>query len=247
MEGELAGRVATLMWRLRRVTTFEVAAAVHPPGPGPAPPPRFGDTDPKDLTHARRAVADIEGTLAVARRRQALVPALAAAGDADRVSPDDAVFLLTEAADAVQSARPFPPPTFDETGVRPPCDGPDGIDGTDPDFLTGLGVPAEFADEPAGWDGWTAGRVRAGFETLGAVTGWTAADLYRELLTADFPWLEGRLTAARAAADQAAAGGPTAIPSDAALAVLLRYEPHLSKQLSRTLDQLEKVRALRRR
>jgi hypothetical protein len=40
--------------------------------------------------------------------------------------------------------------------------------------------------------------------------------------------------------------GRTALPPDAVLDPLLRYEPHLSRELGRALDQLEKARALRR-
>jgi hypothetical protein len=221
-----------------------------PPDPDPArpaPPARVGFHDPHDLKVARQRLADADLALADARRLHNLVPALAAAADDARVGPDDAVFLLRQAAETVEVSRPFVVPDFDAVATLPP-ETFDGIDGTDPAFLAGLGVPAEFAAEPARWDGWTAGLVRAGYVKLAATAEWTTGRLFRQLTGGDIDWLEKRVSAARAEVAQlmAVTRGPTAIPPGAALEAILRYEPHVSRQLSRTLEQLEKVRALRR-
>ena len=41
--------------------------------------------------------------------------------------------------------------------------------------------------------------------------------------------------------------GQRAVPAEAALAAVLRYEPHLSRELACARDQLERARALRKR
>jgi len=109
------------------------------------------------------------------------------------------------------------------------------------------GVPVEWHDDPAGWDGWTAGGVWTGLELLAADTGGSVNQLLREMTVADYAWLEGRVAEARAAVEprEVAARGPTAIPPDAALSVILRYEPHISRQLTQAMDQFERMRRLR--
>ena len=71
--------------------------------------------------------------------------------------------------------------------------------------------------------------------------------LLRELAAADFVALERAVAEARAAVAplEMLARGQTAIPPDAALNAILRYESHLGRQLSQALDQFERMRALR--
>ena len=108
-------------------------------------------------------------------------------------------------------------------------------------------MPIAWHDGPAGWDGWTAGGVRAGLELLAADTGGSVNQLLREMTVADFALLERRVAEARAAVEprEVAARGPTAIPPDAALSIILRYEPHISRQLTQAMDQFERTRRLR--
>ena len=240
-EAELVHSIASPIWRRRRILRLEVAAAVAPPAADPAHPARLGWSDPTLLTSARERLADAEAVLADTRRLHALVPVLVADADDERVNPDDAVYLLTAAADAVQASRPFTLPAFDAIPDLP-ADAFDAINGTAPDVLASLGVPGEFVQEPAGWDGWTAGLVWVGCAKLAGMADWTTGRLFRELLAGDVGELERRAAAARAAVAQ----GATAVPPPAALEAILRYEPHLSRQLSAALAQLEQVRALRR-
>ena len=224
-EAELVHSIASPIWRRRRILRLEVAAAVAPPAADPAHPARLGWSDPTLLTSARERLADAEAVLADTRRLHALVPALVTDADDERVSPDDAVYLLTAAAETVQASRPFTLPASD------------AINGTAPDFLASLGVPAEFVQEPAGWDGWSAGLVRTGCAKLAGMADWTTGRLFRELLAGDVGKLAERAAAARAAVEQmtAVAQGATAVPPPAALEAILRYEPHLSRQLSAAL------------
>ena len=63
------------------------------------------------------------------------------------------------------------------------------------------GVPVAWHDDPAGWDGWTAGGVRAGLELLAGGAGGSANQLLREMTVADFALLERRVAEARAAVE----------------------------------------------
>jgi hypothetical protein len=281
LEAEVANRVATLAWRLRRVTAFEVAAAVGPPDPLPDTPPRLGWVDTRDVKFHPSDLASIERTLADARRRLALHARMAGEDAAGRLAAADALFLLDTAARSVEWSRPFPEvtfpdidsgPTADDPSDKPPADtapetaddttpetaddtapetaddAPDVMASRDPTFLTAIGVPAAFHAAPERWFDWTVGVVRAGFARLAVGGVLTPEQLIGELAEADLPWLEARVAERKAKGDHltAAAQGPTAIPPDAALEAILRYEPHLGKQLSQALDQLERVRALRR-
>lgn len=112
-------------------------------------------------------------------------------------------------------------------------------DGRDPDLRAGLGVPAEFHDEPSHRAGWTVGLVRKAFPVLAKVADWSVERLMRELSKADIAWLERRVLEARTQVVQLAAVtmGDKVIPPGVTLEAILRYEPHLSRQLSQVLDK----------
>lgn len=247
METELVNFIAAIQWRRRRVNSFEVAAAVATPDADPAQPPRLGWIDTSELKVLRRELEDREAVLRDARRRAPLVLALATGGDGDRMQPDDATFLLDQAADVVQVHLPVPTTTFDADGNLQLSGAWPEVDGHDPELLAGVGVPAEFHDAPPKWDGWTVDLVRKAFAALSTVAYWSVEQIMRELSKADIARLEKRVLKARVEQLAAAATGDKAIPPDAALEPILRYEPHLSRQLSQALDQLQQVWALRRR
>ena len=264
VEAEVVARIASLQWRLRRAMLCEVAAAAHPPAADPDAPPRFGSIDPADLQNLRRALADTERELARGRRLRTRLAGLSVAADGDRMSGDDALALL-DAADLAVPPRPdvwvAPPPTGeaetpdeeDRPGVfiRPPPvntligDPPPGLN--DGEFRAAVGLPDEWLDRAGEWDGWTAGAVRRGVGRLAAWAGWTVDRLLAEMGDIDVFALERAAVDMRAKIEPLAAAdlGRRAVPPEAALAAVLRYEPHLSRELGRAMDMLERARALR--
>ena len=104
LEAELAARIASLQWRLRRVPLCEVAAATHPPAADPDAPPRFGFADRTELPKLRKDLAFTELMLVRWRRLRVLLAGLSAAADGDRMTGGDAPNLLEGAGLAV------PPP-----------------------------------------------------------------------------------------------------------------------------------------
>ncbi len=263
-EGELVARIASLQWRLRRAMLCEVAAAAHPPAADPDAPSRFGPDDPAELSKHRRDLADTEREQARGRRLRTLLAGLSATADGDRLTADDALALL-DAADLAVPLRtdewvPQPPTGEAETpdeedrpGIfnRPPpvntlkCDLPPGLD--DGAFRAAVGLPDEWLDRAGEWDGWTAGAVRRGVGRLAAWAGWTVDRLLAEMGDIDVFALERAAVEMRAKMEPRAAAdlGRRAVPPEAALAAVLRYEPHLSRELGRAMDMLERARAMR--
>lgn len=267
LEAELVDRLAALQWRLRRVLAVEVAAATDASLCPWNQPARVSHPGMPCLKACRERLQDEETMLADTRRRAALVAALAHAADGDRVSPRDATAVLSEASARVPDPH-RPPLAVDDPADLVAADAPDGreepVAVDDPEWadataldaeyaawdrlLVAAGVPESCLAEPARWDGWTAGAVRAGLAAVAARAGVTVSQVLGTLGGADFAFLERRVADARAvlAPLEAVERGRTAIPPEAALAAVLRYEPHLSKQVTQVLDQLARLRALRR-
>lgn len=244
-ETELAERVASLSWRLRRVAAFEVAAATAPPPPpdpfrsylsfsAPAPEPTPAEVSAR-LTEA-------EGELADATRAAGLLARLSAG---ETFAGDDALFLLWRAVDVLPA-----PDAEDEDDTPSPVAGPD-VEADD--FLTALGVPEPLLDAAERWDGWTAEVVRAGLARVAESAGWTLARLLT-LADADAAdaIADGTATVDRLRAElaevkdaQAARVRRKAVPDEATLSAVMRYEPYLSKQLAEALDLLRRVQGER--
>jgi hypothetical protein len=252
LETELAERVALLTWRLRRVVRYETAVTTADMEAAVAQ--LRGENDEQNLLYfAHPGHRSNAPTYASVRKEL----------DAARTGAES----FGEFRDQLTRLRGLAaerPVTGDEA-----CDllrevggyAPDGneryIDTDDDEFLAGIGVPADRRADPAGWDGWTAGVVRAGVAAVAAASGLGASDLIdRAVAGADrfarenlrkVPRLEALLEhkAEQIAGPEQAARGKALLPPSDVLDKLTRYESHLNKQLTQTLHTLERLRAIR--
>ena len=247
LETEVAGRVAALSWRLRRVVAFEVAAATTPP-----PPPMdahtmsdlFGPIGPKPRTLevVARALANAEAYLDVLRRLAGL---LARLRDGGPFSGAEAMFLLRE------SAKALPDTEDEENGYAMPDVEGDG-------FQTAVGVPESSLQDPEGWGGWDAAAVHVGLKLLADSAGWTPERLVTGAARhaaeggdegeTRIATLRPELAALELGAAQAEVRGRQfrAVPAEHILNAVTRYEPYLARQLSDAIDLLERVQSARR-
>jgi hypothetical protein len=249
LEAELAGRVAALFWRLRRVIRFEAgttAAAVgrvvgkvtgagDPADPLTALANRVGGmTNRYSVAGRRKELADKRDRLVVVEADAATLRGLTE-GPKDAPLPGDAVCrILEEAADEEEM--------------------PDAIDH---ELWAAVGVPEEWHENPVGWGGWTTGHLKAGFVALakyrgqkpGPLLDLTARRRAREVieLNRELPGLEAGLAQAEAdiAGAVAAAHARGAIPDKDTVEKLCRYESHLHRQLVQTLHLLERLQNVR--
>lgn len=259
LETELVERVAILMWRLRRVVRYETAVTAA--GIDAAVARVRGEEDAEDKENRRlradffpeehrpQTYATVRKELDEARTTAAgyaqirdrirRLPALPDLPDGQSIRGDTALALLREIA---ESAAP----------ERIEC-----VDVEDREFLTGVGVPEDWCDEPDWWEGWTVGIVRAGVEVIAEDGGLTVAEVIeravagvgrtveaeeRKVLKLEslFEYLSGQI-----AGDERVARGRNALPSQDEVDKVMRYESHLNKQLTQTLHQLERLQALR--
>ncbi len=259
LESELAERVAALLWRLRRVQSFEAGmvtgasdfAARHARGEGLVGPfgegRMFGEGGPPTPAAVRAEVAATEEAIREHAEHGRLLAALSPAADSDLFDGAEALALL----DALTASLPMPDGVDDDqlANLLP--------DPLHPRFLAAVGVPELGPGDPAEWGGWTAGIVRAGAERIAGAVGWKADTLLahatahaaegleegRERLTA----LRRELTLAerRADEDEAAARRRALVPAEPVVATVVKYEGHLQRQLTQALHELERRQALR--
>ncbi|MDB5312941.1 MAG: hypothetical protein JWO38_7143, partial [Gemmataceae bacterium] len=123
-------------------------------------------------------------------------------------------------------------------------------------FLGDLDLPDAAWEDPAGWDGWTAGSVREVLAAFGDETGQDPADILAaagrqlERETAGLRGKVARLEAglARAEADL---GGAVELARQVNLVPthstdkVMRYEAHLSRQLTQTFQLFDRLQAAR--
>jgi hypothetical protein len=248
-QAELAARVASLMWRLRRVIRFETGITTA--ATGKAVGKVLGGGDPADPLAAlmyrdggmttRTSVAgrrkerdDAQTRLAEAEADLGMLDRLPGLADGDPIPGDQADGVLSRIAN-----------------------GREAEDAIDYAFLAAVGVPAGWHDAAGEWDGWTAGALRAGLTRLAqwlgttadALTAETREDLVREAagFRRELPRLEAALAQAEAdsAGAVAAATARASLPYKDAVDKLTRYEGHLHRQLVQTLHLLERVQAAR--
>ncbi len=242
LEHELAGRVAAISWRLRRVVGFEVAAATSPPPPPMDPQTAFDlfgriGPRPKTLATVAKELANAEAHLDALRRLAGL---LARLRDGGPFSGAEAMFLLRESANAL----------------------PEGGDGATPDvggdeFQTAVGVPESSLQAPEAWGGWDAAAVRVGLTMLADSAGWTPERLVTGVARLAVEGeAEGEPRCATLRAESAAleleaaqaevrARQFRAIPAEHILRAVTRYEPYLARQLADAIDLLERVQSAR--
>jgi hypothetical protein len=170
LEHELAFRIASLYWRLRRVSRFETTATTtamnratnqlyddhSPEAPrdqkdwlalleaGINPRPRSVPTLERDLIEARE---ELDTSLWLAE----YLPSLVGRPADEQVSGERGVGLLYTVAMTL-------PSTVDQEETF-----------DDPGFLLSVGVPPEWMDEPEKWPGWSVVSVRVGVTELATI------------------------------------------------------------------------------
>jgi hypothetical protein len=247
LETELAGRVALALWRLRRAAAFEAAvtavgldevseevrrsATIDDLMPGVEKPAavRLRKTR-KALAKKRKTVETWEGALALLRR----LPQL----------PDDAPLGGDDVYGALE----------DVNGELP---GDTSFDLEDGRFLTGLGVPADEVQDPWNWGGWTAGMVRRAIDQMAKKCKTSPEKaLAKALRGREDVQSEGRAECRRLAREAAQLERQVRaqeerlclrpmIPDAPTLDKVMRYEAHLSRQMTQALHTLERLQAAR--
>jgi hypothetical protein len=254
LEAELAERVASLAWRLRRATAYETGAvrsasekavaALRDPKP------------PGSLFEGMLARHGLGiGRLGYGAVKQALDKAHTEAEWIEWAR--DQFRNLADLPDSHPFGGADATGLLEEAAAYGPNDDDAGIDLTDPSFVTAAGLPVDLRVAPDEWDGWTATHVRAGLNYIterhrvpladllaDAVRGTEqAADAKRKkvaLLEAELARLEPGL-----AAEEDMARRMALIPAQTPLDVMIRYETHISRQLTQTLHLLERLQAAR--
>jgi hypothetical protein len=243
LEIELAGRVAELSWRLRRVAVYETAHVAEGIDEAtsrarcvyngsPSIEPRTPETVRLLLEAARENVADCLRDRDAYRR-------LAELSNDHRFTGEEADDLLGNV-----SLDPNDPDLLSH------------FDTEDPAFLADVGLPPEARDDPWSWDGWTAELVRKGIEMMAKEFGLTAAarieitirhneefgvgeserakDLETELAE-----IEGKL------AREERTRAQRVLPTHPTMEKVIPYENHLTRQLAQTLGLLERHQSTR--
>lgn len=261
MEMELAERVASLSWRLRRVSAFEVgvvsltsdqvaqeARGEHSSGLYVGLP--SGDGRPT-LAEVREQVTTAEGAVRDRAERGRLLDELSGLSDAAPFDGTDAVFLLESLTGSLPKTLDLDDDEWDELPSDPLADP------SHPRFLLAVGVPVHAHPDPEGWGGWTAGAVRAGAQRMAGSVGWDAKALLSRAATdaaasmkAERKQLialrkELRAAEQRADVDEAMARRRAMVPTEAAVGTVVKYEGHLQRLLTQTLHQLERRQAFR--
>jgi hypothetical protein len=252
LEAELADRVASLAWRLRRVTAYETG--VTSTAVSRATAKARGEDDEGDFTGylglprrtADRTYAECSKQLDAARDNAASAEGFRDQFRRLRELPADHPIDGGEAFTLLREAAAYTPNGDDEP-----------VDIEDEEFLAGIGVPEGWRAEPDWWDGWTAGLVLAGVRVVAAEEGMTADDLLdRAILETTLTADRERRKAARLEVEFSELVEKCAVAEDAArqralvpgadtLDRVMRYEGHLARQLSQTLNTLERLQMTR--
>jgi hypothetical protein len=159
LEGELANRVALGLWRLRRVTAYETGVvavqmeeaadeASRPPA-AHVPIPSVEDPETVRLAKARKKLAEARERAEPWRGTAELLRSLPDLPDDAPVNGGDLEGAFTD----INGELPGGEDTY--------------FDVEDKRFLAGLGVPADEADDPWLWEGWTAGLARRAVREIG--------------------------------------------------------------------------------
>jgi hypothetical protein len=254
LEVELAERVASLAWQLRRATAYETGAVRSASEKAVA-----ALRDPKPLTSPFEELLARTG-FGLGRLGYGVVKK---AFDKARAEADwtewarDQFRGLADLPDAHPFGGADATGLLEEAAAYGSNDDDAGIDLTDHSFVTAAGLPADLRVAPDEWDGWTAAHVRAGLnyiagrhrvplaDLLAAAARGTdrAADTMRKKaarLETELARLEPGLAAAEDSARRLAL-----IPAPTPLGTMLRYETHITRQLTQTLHMLDRLQAAR--
>lgn len=252
LEAELAERVASLMWRLRRVVAYETVVTAA--GVTRAVSRARGEADEDDTLSAfssfqkpaKRTYATVQKELDTSREDAASYERFADEFRRIPNLPDDHPF---DGGDAFSLLGEL-------TGFTPNAD-EEAVDIEQPDYLADVGVPEEWRNDADWWDGWTAKLLRNGAKEIAEEYEMTATELIEKAVreTDQAATLERRkvkaleaelagLAAATAEAERIARGRAL-LPAGDVLEKLTRYESHLARQLTQTLHLLERLQGSR--
>lgn len=246
---ELAVRVATILWRLRRCSVYEesvVALGVESAtatGPTSAALPAPGDEE-HDRQSERATLRRHRTEYAAGQRSRALLQRFPHLPDAHPLAGVDALIILTvhDAAAAKLSAGDH------RLAVDAVCGCPDFLAAVG---FTGAVDPDEAVDALAAWDGWTVGHVRIALGHIAAVydldrtalLGYTPAAMAEEdaLLRRRIKRRRAYLRREREERqrEQQRAAVEALVPPE--VDKVARYESHLARQLASTLAMLREM------
>jgi hypothetical protein len=226
LELVLAERVALLSWRLHRVTRYETESIAL-----------FQEKAEDDLADMRRFASRVLGAahpeyvrsnLKAARSDHRLLKRLPKLQDDKHLSSFDAdriLWAVVEVTDRVAEDEIAPEDLLEEISIP--------------------GVP-ESAEEREGYEGWSAGAVRAGVEAIATATGEDS----EELLDVATDSARREVIRKEQAAEQVERNlermsRERLLPDEKTLEKVSRYEAHLSRLMFKALHELEALQVRR--
>jgi len=222
LEEVLAERVALLSWRLHRVTRYETEAIAL-----------LHEKLEEDLAKSRRFGSGpdhpeaVRGNAKSAREEHRLLKRFAKMEDDKPLSSFDAdaiIWEATECADKVAEGELDPEELLDSVSVP--------------------GLPD--SDSWEGYEGWTAGLVRAVIEKVAKATSEEPEELLEAATrNARFKAERTRLEAEKVERDLRNMSRERLLPDEKTLEKVARYEAHLSRGLYKALHELEALQARR--
>jgi hypothetical protein len=227
LEEVLAERVALLSWRLHRVTRYEtesIALYQQKAEDDLADRRRFG-------SHVLGAAHpdDVRSNLKAARSDYRLLKRFPKLQDDKHLSSFDAdriLWAVMEVTDRVVEGEVAPEDLLEEISI--------------------LGVP-ENTQEWEGYEGWSAGAVRAGIEAIASATNEEPEELLEVATDSARRNIIGKEQAAeRVAQDLERMSRERLLPDEKTLEKIGRYEAHLSRGLYKALHELEALQVRRK-
>jgi hypothetical protein len=225
LEVVLAERVALFSWRLHRVTRYETESIAL-----------YQEKAEEDLAQKRRMGSYVLGAdhpeavrdnLKAARSKHRFLkrlPKLDVDKQVSALDADTILWAVVEYADRVSEGEIAPE-----------------------EVLEGLSIPG--VPEGADWEeyeGWTAGKVRAGIEAIAKATGEDPDELLQYATDGARRDIIGKEQAAQQVAkDLERMGRERLLPRVEVLEKVARYEAHLSRQLYKAMHELEALQTRR--
>src|SRR5215211_1319719 len=226
LELVLAERVALLSWRLNRVTRYETESIAL-----------FQEKAEDDLAERRRFGShvlgaahpeDVRGNLKAARSDYRLLKRLPKLQDDKHLSSFDAdriLWAVMEVTDRVAEGEVDPEDLLDEISIP--------------------GVP-ENTEDWEGYDGWSAGAVRAGIDAIASATDEHPEELLEFVTDSARRDVTGKEQAAeQVQRDLQRMSRERLLPEEKTLEKVARYEAHLSRGLYKVMHELEALQARR--
>jgi hypothetical protein len=226
LELVLAERVALLSWRLHRVVRYETESIAL-----------FQEKAEEDLANRRRFGSrilgaahpeDVRSNLKAARSDYRLLKRFPKLQDDKHLSSFDAdriLWAIMEITDRVAEGEVAPEDLLEEISIP--------------------GVP-ENTLEWEGYEGWSAGAVRAGIEAIANATDEDATELLELATDAARRNIIGKEQAAeQMQRDLEQMSRERLLPDEKTLEKVARYEAHLSRGLYKALHELEALQARR--